>query len=294
VYSTPAAFKQALEQRLRTAAASDGNLVRRRQLLVFDRFLARVFAAMANTAVLKGGLALELRLDHARTTKDVDLRLVGTPAEALDRLQDTGRLDLGDFLTFEVRPDALHPEMRTEGMVYEGLRFQAEARLAGKPYGQPFGVDVAFADPILGDPDELVGDDFLGFAGVEPPRMRRYPIETHLAEKLHAYTLPRARPNSRVKDLPDLALLGGIRPVDAAISVVPSNRRSGSAARTHRLRRSPRRRPIGLPSMCAWRTRTDCRGRLSRTSPAPPTRSSALFSRMAPPSRGTRFTRSWT
>jgi hypothetical protein len=34
-----------------------------------------------------------------------------------------------------------------------------------------------------------------------------YPREAHVAEKLHAYTLPRPRENSRVKDLPDLALL---------------------------------------------------------------------------------------
>jgi hypothetical protein len=31
-------------------------------------------------------------------------------------------------------------------------------------------------------------------------------IETHIAETLHAHTLPRERPNTRVKDLPDLVL----------------------------------------------------------------------------------------
>jgi hypothetical protein len=36
-----------------------------------------------------------------------------------------------------------------------------------------------------------------------------------VAEKLHAYTLPRDRPNSRVKDLPDLALLAGSGPFEA-------------------------------------------------------------------------------
>jgi hypothetical protein len=37
------------------------------------------------------------------------------------------------------------------------------------------------------------------------------PLETHIAEKLHAYTVPRERPNSRLKDLPDLALLSMVR-----------------------------------------------------------------------------------
>ncbi len=38
---------------------------------------------------------------------------------------------------------------------------------------------------------------------------------THVAEKLHAYTLPRSRVNSRVKDLPDLALLATTQAIDA-------------------------------------------------------------------------------
>lgn len=41
-----------------------------------------------------------------------------------------------------------------------------------------------------------------------------YPVETHIAEKLHAYTMPRARPNTRVKDLPDLALLASVRELE--------------------------------------------------------------------------------
>lgn len=37
-----------------------------------------------------------------------------------------------------------------------------------------------------------------------------------MAEKLHAYTLPRERTNSRVKDLPDIALLATAGAVEAA------------------------------------------------------------------------------
>ena len=100
-------------------------------------------------------------------------------------------------------------------MQYDGLRFRAECKLAGKVYGQPFGVDVAFGDPILGEPEIVVAEDVLAFAGIAPPTLRLYPIETHLAEKLHAYTMPRSRPNSRVKDLPDIALLATAQPIDA-------------------------------------------------------------------------------
>ena len=214
-YSSAEAFKQALEQRLRTSAKTGAAFARKRQLLVFDRFLARVVAVLGDAATLKGGLVLELRLERARTTKDVDLRMVGSPDGALAKLQETARRDLGDFMTFELGPDDDHPDIQNDGMQYDGLRFRAECRLAGKIYGQPFGVDVAFGDPILGEPEVVVAEDVLAFAGITPPTLRLYPIETHIAEKLHAYTMPRARPNSRVKDLPDLALLATAQTLEA-------------------------------------------------------------------------------
>jgi hypothetical protein len=100
-------------------------------------------------------------------------------------------------------------------MQYEGLRFRAVCRLAGKLYGQPFGVDIAFGDRIFGDPEKITADDVLAFAGIAPPSVHVYPIETHIAEKLHAYTMPRTRPNTRVKDLPDIVLLATIKPIEA-------------------------------------------------------------------------------
>ena len=214
-YSSPQAFKEALEQRLRSASKNGVDFARRRQLLVFDRFLARIVAVLQDTVLLKGGLVLELRLDRARTTKDIDLRLMGSPETVLADLQKAGRQVLGDFMTFEVTRDTEQPKIQNDGMKYEGLRFRAECLLAGKLYGRIFGVDVAFGDPILGEPEIISADDVLEFAGIAPPVVRLYPIETHIAEKLHAYTMPRARPNTRVKDLPDMALLATTRPLDA-------------------------------------------------------------------------------
>lgn len=190
-------------------------LARKRQLLVFDRFLARIVAVLGDAATLKGGLALELRLERARTTKGIDLRMMGSSENVLATFQEAARRDLGDFMTFEIGPDDDHPQIQTDGMIYEGLRFRAECRLAGKRYGQRFGVDAAFGDPMIGDPDVAVAEDVLGFAGIAPPTLRLYPIETHIAEKLQAYTMPRSRPNSRVKDLPDLALLATAQAIDA-------------------------------------------------------------------------------
>ena len=214
-YASPQAFKQALEQRLRTASGTGAEFARRRQLVVFDRFLARVVQVFGDAVLLKGGLVLELRLERARTTKDVDLWLVGSPDAVLASMQEAGRHDLRDFMAFEVGRDPEQPTIQNDGMQYEGLRFRAECRLAGKLYGQPFGVDVAFGDPIVGEPAIVTADDVLAFAGISSPALRLYPIESHIAEKFHAYTMPRTRPNTRVKDLPDIALLASVGPLDA-------------------------------------------------------------------------------
>ena len=216
-YATPLAFKTAVEQRLRNEAAAKGmDLHRRRQLFIFDRFLERLFAVLEDAVVLKGGLVIELRLQRARTTKDIDLRVTGDPDSLLSRLQQVGRLDRGDYLTFEIQADPRHPDIDAEGMAYQGLRFRAQANLAGKIYGGAFGLDAAFAEPLYGEPELINGSPFLEFAGIAAPTVRVYPLETHIAEKLHAYTMPRQRPNSRVKDLPDIALLATARRIDGA------------------------------------------------------------------------------
>jgi hypothetical protein len=214
-YLSPAAFKQSLESRLRNRASGGDRVSKVRQLVVFDRFMARVVSEFGDEVVLKGGLVLELRLARARTTKDVDLRVAGDPAQTIARLAEAGRQELGDFMRFLVEPDPKHPTIAGDSVRYEGLRLRVECQLAGKIYGQRFGVDLGFGDPMFGSPEVVVTPDYLGFAGIAPPAVRIYPAETHIAEKLHAYNLPRVRENSRVRDLPDLALLASVKPFDA-------------------------------------------------------------------------------
>src|SRR3982751_1367755 len=50
-YASPDAFKQAVEQRLRTGATGP-RLRRSRQLLVFERFLARIVTVFGDAATL--------------------------------------------------------------------------------------------------------------------------------------------------------------------------------------------------------------------------------------------------
>ena len=65
--------------------------------------------------------------------------------------------------------------------------------------------------------DELAAPDLLDFAGIEPAHVLAAPLEQHLAEKLHAYTLRYAddRPSSRPKDLIDKVLIADLASFEA-------------------------------------------------------------------------------
>jgi hypothetical protein len=72
-YATAAAFRVALEARLKTTERTEGiDLQRLRRQVSFDRLLARLFSEQNAPWLLKGGYAMELRLRTARTTKDID------------------------------------------------------------------------------------------------------------------------------------------------------------------------------------------------------------------------------
>ncbi|HMF78659.1 MAG TPA: nucleotidyl transferase AbiEii/AbiGii toxin family protein [Bryobacteraceae bacterium] len=69
-------FRKALEERLKqTALAEQIDINRLRRQVAFDRLLARLFQPAQPPWVLKGGHALELRLQAARSTVDVDLTM---------------------------------------------------------------------------------------------------------------------------------------------------------------------------------------------------------------------------
>ena len=79
--------------------------------------------------------------------------------------------------------------------------------MAGRTFVK-FHLDVGIGDVIVDPPDVVSTRDWLGFAGVDAPSIPVIQSEQQFAEKIHAYTLPReVAPNSRVRDLVDLALL---------------------------------------------------------------------------------------
>jgi len=210
-YRTPEDFRVALQARQRQRAATARVPSERiAQTDLFFRFLDRVIRELgAGALVVKGGLALELRLQRARTTGDIDLRVSGDPTDIYRRIRAAGLRDHGDFFTFLVEDPAGSSQLEGDGVIYEGRRFSVQAMLANRPYLRRFGLDVAFGDAMVGRPDTLMAPDALSFIGIASLEIPIYPIGTHLAEKLHAYTLPRSdgRINSRMKDLIDIALV---------------------------------------------------------------------------------------
>ncbi len=140
-YATSGAFRTALEQRLLTEAREAGlPVVRLRKLVVFDRLLARLLLAAPDRWLLKGALALDLRLGaRSRTTKDMDLARHDDEEEATADLLAAQVLDLGDYFTFEIertgRLDA----------AFEGaaVRYHVAAALDGRPFEDVI-VDIGF------------------------------------------------------------------------------------------------------------------------------------------------------
>src|SRR5208282_2653109 len=133
-------------------------------------------------------------------------------ANILESLRETGKLDLLDFFTF-VFGNAMQD---LDAAPYGGARFPVDARLAGRTFVK-FHLDVSTGDVLREPYESLSGRDWLGFAGIAAANVPAISPEEQFAEKLHAYTLPRAdRENTRVKDLVDLVLLIGQTKMDTA------------------------------------------------------------------------------
>lgn len=106
-YGSAAAFRSALEQRLKTHSEKSGlSLVRLRKAIVFDRLLARLLASAPTAWVIKGAVALDFRLGEVtRTTKDIDLVHRESLDAAEKELVAAQRIDVDDFfgISFERR-----------------------------------------------------------------------------------------------------------------------------------------------------------------------------------------------
>jgi hypothetical protein len=213
-YRDAIAFRQALADRLRHQYP-DQTVGRLQKRAVMERFLVRVVEALPERARLKGGYALELRLDRARATHDIDLALRDVPrANVLEALRDAAELDLDDHLAFRLEAtNRGTPRGAPDG----GERIMVVPELGGQRF-MPFPIDVGIGDADHGPADVLRGGIDLAFAGLAVLEVPAVSVPVHVAEKLHALSFPRAdgRENSRVKDLLDVVLLQELAFADVA------------------------------------------------------------------------------
>lgn len=208
------ALQRSMMQRIQHLAKktrkSNGRIT---NILIMERFIHRINQIFPETTFLKGGLALEFRIDMPRTTKDIDIRTKGSMKELMENLRrvEAFRPLPEDHIHFEITFDNKHPTITGLGMKYDGYRFQVVAKMAGKVYTR-FGLDVGFNDPIYGEPSLLKGDNFFEKYGIPPVEALVYPPTTHLAEKLHACTCPQpgGRVNGRYKDIVDMVVLAEV------------------------------------------------------------------------------------
>ncbi len=198
---TPAGRRTSLLVRIGNAARETGVVARRIHLVVaIDRLLVRLLAAAPGRWVVKGGYANQLRRpDDARFTEDLDLKIDAAIETTPELLASGFAVDLADDFSYEV---AASPTP-LEGPPGGGLRFIVVARLAGAELVR-FKIDVSAADVVVGEFESSFSDPVLERLGFRRHRFPVYPINQHVAEKLHALTLPRDVENTRARDLVDL------------------------------------------------------------------------------------------
>jgi predicted nucleotidyltransferase component of viral defense system len=206
-YTSAAAFRQALEQRLKNEADSTGlGLARLRKRVAFELFLRRLLIVAPDRWVLKGALALDFRLTVVtRSTKDIDLGRDDDEQAAIRDITAAQQLALDDHFTFAAaRTDEL-----ADTDEFSAVRFHVTAQLAGRTFEQ-FLVDIGFIDTISWTPDTIHTSQSLAFADIAPLAIPAIPIPQHLAEKVHAYTRTYGesrKPSTRPKDLIDILLI---------------------------------------------------------------------------------------
>lgn len=199
---SPAGRRASLLVRMATEARATGVVARRIHLVVaIDRLLARLLvAAPRGSWVVKGGYANQLRRPgDARFTEDLDLRIDTAIEAAPELLAAALAVVVDDDFSYDVA-SAATPLLGPPG---GGLRFAVVARLAGTQLVR-FKVDISAADVVTGELDEHVSDPVIERLGFPRSRFPVYPIAQHVAEKLHALTMPRDVENTRARDLVDL------------------------------------------------------------------------------------------
>ena len=188
--------------RLKNIASARGEDV---QLLMtrfaIERFLHRLErAGHGREFVLKGAMLFVVHGGWPyRPTRDLDLLTLGdASAGSLGAVVREACICPVEDDALRFDPDSIHVQAIREGQQYQGQRVEmivyldrARIRLQ---------IDIGFGDTVVPPPDEL---DYPSLLGFPTPRIRAYPQEAVVAEKVEALVNLGAI-NSRMKDYYDL------------------------------------------------------------------------------------------
>lgn len=165
--------------------------------------------------VLKGAVLFTLWTGKPhRATRDVDLLGFGDPSE------DNIRAVFAEILALDIEDDGVtfHAESIAVGPIredqnYGGVRVVLAAHVTTAEVRLQ--IDIGFGDAIT--PDATVVD-FPALLDFPAPRLRAYPRETVVAEKVEAM-VQLGLANSRMKDFYDLVILSRMFPFDGELVV---------------------------------------------------------------------------
>jgi predicted nucleotidyltransferase component of viral defense system len=171
-----------------------------------ERFLYRLScSAHTEHFILKGALLLATRVNRPyRPTRDIDFLEYGEASKgALSKaIADIAKAEVeDDGLLFDL--DSLEVEEIRENQDYGGLRVSMNVMLDRARI--PLQIDVGYGDAITPATIDLEYPTLLGGSTL---RVRAYPIETVVAEKVEAI-VKLGMANSRMKDYYDLWLIAG-------------------------------------------------------------------------------------
>lgn len=166
-----------------------------------ERLLYRLSRSKySNDFVLKGATLFAIWTEEIhRPTRDLDLLAFGEASA--ERLRATFK----ELCTLDVEPDGLRLDPETIRVMeirgaqeYPGQRVQLIAKLGSARI--PVQVDVGFGDAVVPVPEEVEYPTMLSFP---PPRLKAYPKEAVVAEKLHTMVVLGIA-NSRMRDFYDI------------------------------------------------------------------------------------------
>lgn len=175
------------------------------QYYAIERFLFRLSESKyKDRFILKGALLFKVwNIADARATLDIDA--AAKISNSLDNIaliveelcNHSPSIDDGvHFLSSSIKGEVMQAQRE-----YTGVRIRFEGRMGSARV--PMQIDVGFGDIITPEPTDV---HYPGLIGLPSPKLKAYPPETVIAEKIQTM-IEKGKSNTRLKDFYDVWLL---------------------------------------------------------------------------------------